>query len=131
MKLSSLVLAGALLLAAQGRASATASDLTLDEAVRVALETNEIPAIAAARLERAEALRRQAVAALLPSLTVTSTYTRRPREVTREINGDRVTVQAIDALSSQALAESTLFVNQPPSSCPGSDSKLQPAIRSG
>jgi len=86
-----------------------AAPLSLDEAIGSALARNEIPAIAAARLERAAALRRQAVAALVPRLTITGNYTRRAREVTREINGDEVTVQAIDALSGQAVAQSTLF----------------------
>jgi len=106
-------LLGALLLIPALTAPAGAVDaaepLTLQEAIRSALARNEIPAIAAARLERAAALRRQAIAALVPRLTVTGNYTRRAREVTREINGDTVTVQAIDALSGQAVAQSTLF----------------------
>jgi outer membrane protein TolC len=102
----------ALLLGGLAAAAATAQEpapLTLAEALRLAAERSETPAIAAARLERAQAFRRQAVAALLPSLTVTGAYTRRPREVTRRIDGDEVTVQAIDALNSQATAESILF----------------------
>ena len=86
-----------------------AEPLTLTEALALAAELNETPAIAAARLERADAFRRQAIAALVPSLTVTGAYTRRPREVTRLIDGDEVTVQAIDAMNSQATAETVLF----------------------
>jgi outer membrane protein len=86
-----------------------AEPLTFAEALRLAAEGNETPAIAAARLERSQAFRRQAIAALAPSLTITGAYTRRPREVTRTIDGDEVTVQAIDALSSQATAESILL----------------------
>lgn len=103
----------ALLLLHSGASAAgveeASSPLTLGEALDLAAAGNETPAIAAARLERAEALRRQAVAALLPALTVTGSYTRRPREVVREIGGDEVTVQAIDALSGQAVAETVLF----------------------
>jgi outer membrane protein TolC len=95
--------------AASARAEQGAPALTLAEALELAATRSETPAIAAARLERAEALRRQAVAALLPALTVTGTYTRRPNEVVREIDGDEVTVQAIDALSGQAVAETVLF----------------------
>jgi outer membrane protein len=96
-----------------GEAARAVSDapapLTLDEALELAARGNEIPGIAAARLERAEALRRQAVSALLPSLTLSGTYTRRAREIIRDIGGDRVTVQALDAFSGQAVGETTLF----------------------
>lgn len=104
-----LVLLGALLLSSTGLAAQAASPWTLDEAIAAALANNEVSAIGAARLERAQALRAQAVAALIPRLVVTGTYTRRAREVTREINGDEVTVQAIDALNGQAVAQGTLF----------------------
>ncbi|MBP1642051.1 MAG: Outer rane efflux protein [Acidobacteria bacterium] len=97
------------LAAASARAGEVAPPLTLAEALELAATRSETPAIAAARLERAEALRRQAVAALLPAFTVTGTYTRRPDEVVREIGGEEVTVQAIDALSGQAVAETVLF----------------------
>ena len=89
--------------------AAPATPLTLERAIATALERNETPEIAVARLERAQAIRDQAIAALLPSLTLNGTYTRRAREVTREISGDTVTVQAIDALNGQAVAESVLF----------------------
>jgi len=88
---------------------AAAEPLTLDEALALAAERNETSAVAAARLERAEALRMQAVSALVPTLTLTGAYTRRPREITRTIDGDEVTVQAIDALSGQFDARATLF----------------------
>lgn len=83
--------------------------LTLARAIELALVGNEISAIAAARLEGAAALRRQAVAQFLPALTITANATRRAREVTRIINGDEVTVQAIDAYSSQAAVDTPLF----------------------
>jgi len=102
-------LAALALVATAAPAAAQPEPLTLEAALAAATAGNEIPGIAEARLARAEALRRQAISALMPSLTVTGTYTRRPREITREIDGDTVTVQAIDALSGQALAETTLF----------------------
>jgi len=100
---------GALLLSTRLLAAEAAAPLTVDEAIRAALAANEVSAIAAARLERAQALRAQAVAALVPRLTVSGTYTRRAREVTRQIDGDEVTVQAIDALNGQAVAQTTLL----------------------
>ena len=101
-------LCGALLLAPPTLAVDGAEPLTIAAAIRSAQAVNEIPAIAAARVEHAAALRRQAVAALVPRLTFSTTYTRRAQEVTREIDGDEVTVQAIDALNGQALAQATL-----------------------
>ena len=83
--------------------------LTLDRAIELALSGNEISGIAAARLEGAAALRRQAIAQFLPALTITANATRRAREVTRIINDDEVTVQAIDAYSSQAAVDTPLF----------------------
>jgi outer membrane protein len=105
-----LLLAALMLSAAEAMPAAEAeTPLTLEAAIADALATNEIPAIAAARFARAQALRRQAVAALVPRLTFSSTYTRRAQEVTREIDGDEVTVQAIDALNGNLLAQATLF----------------------
>ena len=83
--------------------------LTLRAAIERALASNEISGIAAARLEGASALRRQAIAQLIPALTLSATATRRAREVTRRIDGDEVTVQARDAYSSQATVETPLF----------------------
>jgi outer membrane protein TolC len=83
--------------------------LTLERAIELALAGNEISGIAEARLEGASALRRQAIAQFLPALNITANATRRAREVTRIINGDEVTVQAIDAYSSQAAVDTPLF----------------------
>ncbi len=83
--------------------------LTLERAIELALTGNEISGIAAARLEGAAALRRQAIAQFLPALTITANATRRAREVTRLIDDDEVTVQAIDAYSSQAAVDTPLF----------------------
>lgn len=90
-------------------AQQVAEALTLEQALELAAANHETVGIAAARLERAQAFRRQALAQLVPSLTISGTYTRRAEEVTRVIDGDEVTVQAIDALAGQAVVESTLL----------------------
>ncbi|MEO8277141.1 MAG: TolC family protein [Thermoanaerobaculia bacterium] len=83
--------------------------LSLERAVELALAGNEISGIATARLEGASALRRQAIAQLIPALTLTGNATRRAREVTRTIDGDDVVVQAINAYSGQAAVDTPLF----------------------
>ena len=80
------VVAAALLAAAP--ASAQAPGWTLPAAIEQAIAANEISGIAAARLEGATALRRQAIAQLLPALTLSANATRRAREVTRTIEDD-------------------------------------------
>jgi outer membrane protein TolC len=103
----------ALLAAATAPGSAPAQEaagpLTLEEALALARAGSEVSGIAAARVERAEALRHQAISTLVPALTLSGTYTRRAREVTRTVDDDEVVVQARDAHNEQALVESTLF----------------------
>lgn len=106
---SLLLLLAAALLAAGVGAELGGGPLTLDEAIELARGGNEVPEVAAARVAAAEAQRRQAVSLLIPSLTLSGTYTRRAREVTRTVDDVEVTVQALDALGSQAIVESTLF----------------------
>ena len=83
--------------------------LTLREALDLAARNNEDVGIAEARIERARAIRREAYSAFLPDLAVSGTYTRRSGEVTREIDGDTVVVQAVDALSGVATLDLALF----------------------
>jgi outer membrane protein len=90
-------------------AAPLAGALTLEQAIRLAIAGNEISGVAEARLEGAAALKRQAIAQLVPALTITANATRRAREVTRTIDGDEVTVQAIDAYSGQAAIDTPLF----------------------
>lgn len=106
--LAALALLAALRGAGPALAATGAGPLTLAEALTLAAANHETPAVAAARLERAEGLRAQAIATLLPSLTLGGTYTRRAREVTREIGGEDVTIQTRDALGADAVVESTL-----------------------
>jgi outer membrane protein TolC len=83
--------------------------LTLTEALELAARNNETAAIAQARIDRARALRREAYATLLPDVTVSGTYTRRAREVTRDIDGESVVIQARDALAGNATVDVALF----------------------
>jgi len=104
-----LLAATSLALPAVALGAGTPAPLTLAEAIALARAGSETPAVAAARIEHAEAVRRQAISALVPSLTLSGTYTRRAREVTRTVDDETVTVQALDALSGQAVVETTLF----------------------
>lgn len=106
---AALTLATLLSTAPAALATAPTPPLTLARAIELASSGNEIPEIAAARLAQARALRGQALSRLLPSLTVRGDYTRRAREVTRTIDDEEVTVQAVDALGGRAVVESTLF----------------------
>ncbi|MBP7756077.1 MAG: TolC family protein [Thermoanaerobaculia bacterium] len=83
--------------------------LTLARALEIARAGNEVGAIAAARLERAEAARHLAISQLVPGLSLTSVYTRRAREVSRRVGDDNVTIQARDALNGTLVLDSVLF----------------------
>lgn len=87
----------------------TAPPLTLSEALALAGRNNELSGIAAARIDRARALRRQAYAALLPDLSFAGTYTRRSREVTRTVDDEQIVVQALDALSGVVTVETDVL----------------------
>ena len=88
------------------------NELTLDEAVRVALARNEQALIAEAQYSAADARVARARAYFFPSIDATATYTRRPEEVTRTIGGQRVVAQSVNALSSVAALNLTLFDSQ-------------------
>jgi len=83
--------------------------LTLAEALALAARNNETVGIAQARLDRARAIRREAYATLLPDVTLSTTYTRRSREVTRRIDDESVVIQARDALNGDATVDVALF----------------------
>lgn len=83
--------------------------LTLDAAQALAREQNEQVGIAAAQLEQARALRREAFSALYPSLVASGTYTRRSQELTRALGDTEVVLQEKNALSGQLVAELDLF----------------------
>ena len=90
-------------------APATRPPLTLSEALALAARNNELSGIATARIDRARALRRQAYSTLLPDLTFDATYTRRSREVTRTVDDEEITVQAIDALNGTLTVETDIL----------------------
>ncbi len=83
--------------------------LELREAIEMARAANETPAIARARIAQAQAVRRAAISTLIPGLTLGGAYTRRAREVTREVGGDDVTIQERDAFNWQGVLATTLF----------------------
>jgi outer membrane protein TolC len=83
--------------------------LTLERAVTLATEQNESALSAQARAEAAQARVARARAFFFPRLTVTGSYTRRPRETTRQVGEEQVVVQAINALGGTAIARLTLF----------------------
>lgn len=103
------VLVGPLPSLAQAPAPVAAPPLTLAEALALAAQNNERSGIARARVDRARAIRREAYATLLPDVNVTGTFTRRSEEVTRTIDDDEVTVQALNALSGVATVDATLL----------------------
>jgi outer membrane protein TolC len=98
-----------MLLLGAAAARGQGAQLTLEQALELAARQNETPQIAAARLERAEAVRREAIATLLPALTLTSSYTHRAREVTRIVDDEEFVIQARGAEAHQAVAETTVF----------------------
>jgi outer membrane protein TolC len=84
-------------------------ELTLDEAVRMALARNEQALTADAQLSAAQAVLFKARGYFLPTLDATGTYTRYPNQVTRTIGGQTVTVQNYNSLSSVASLNLTVF----------------------
>ena len=88
------------------------TELTLEEAIRMALVNNERALAADARLSAAEARVARARSFFMPSLNASGTYTRRPDEVTRIINDQRLVVQSFNALSGAATLNLTLFAHE-------------------
>lgn len=103
------VAALAALLLAPAALVAQDSTLTLEGAIRLALDRNERSLSADARLSAAEARVARARAYFFPSVTAAGTYTRRPEEVVRTINNQRVVAQSVDALSGTVTAGLTVF----------------------
>jgi len=93
--------------------------LTLDTAVKLALERNEQALATRETVVSAEAQVARARAYFLPAITATGTYTRRPFEVSRVVGNTNIVVQRFNALSGIASLNLTLF-----------DSKSIPALNS-
>lgn len=90
-------------------AFSAASPLGLAEALALADERNETPRIARARVDRARAQRLEAYSALLPTLTGLGTYTRRANEAARDVGGQRVIIQQLNALQASLSAQLTVL----------------------
>jgi len=89
--------------------SAQERPLSLDEAVRLALERNERALAAHQDIAAANARVAQARSFFLPSLNSTSTYTRRAFEVRRLVGDTEVVISRFNALSETLTLSQTLF----------------------
>jgi outer membrane protein TolC len=98
-----LILVLAPLLAAQER------PLTLDEAVKLALDRNELALAAEQDINAANARVAQARSFFLPAITSTGTYTRRAYEVRRLVGDQEVVISRFNALSETLTLSQTLF----------------------
>lgn len=90
-------------------APAQDNPLTLDKAVTLALERNERAQAANQDIAAANARVAQARSFFLPSLTSTSTYTRRPFERTITVGDSTVVIQRFNGLSEALALNWTLF----------------------
>jgi outer membrane protein TolC len=98
-----LILSFGPLLAAQDR------PLTLDEAVRLALERNERAQAAAEDINAANARVARARSFFLPTITSTATYQRRAYEVRRLVGETEVVIQRLNGLGETLALNLTLF----------------------
>lgn len=92
-----------------GLAAAQDDPLTLDEAVKFALERNERARSTWEEVVAANARLAQARSFFLPSITSTSTYTRRAYETRRVVGETEVIIQRYNALSETLALNQTLF----------------------
>ncbi len=83
--------------------------LTLESALRLALERNERAGEAEAGVRVTHGQVVQARAYFMPTLTAAGTYTRRPFEVVRSISSQSVTIQNLNALSGVAQLNMIIF----------------------
>jgi len=90
-------------------AAAQDRPLTLDGAVGLALERNERAQAAYEDIRAANARVAQARSFFLPSLTSTSSYTRRPYEVRRVVGDSEVVISRFNALSETLALNLTIF----------------------
>lgn len=89
--------------------SAQERPLTLDEAVKLALDRNERALAASQDIAAANARVAQARSFFLPSVTSTSTYSRRPFERTIQVGDSTVVIQRLNGLSEALGLNWTLF----------------------
>jgi outer membrane protein TolC len=83
--------------------------LTLEEAVQLALQQNERALAAGEQLTASRARVTRARAAFLPTANASTTYTRRPFEVTRQVGESTIVVQSYNAISGLGSINMTLF----------------------
>ncbi|MCX6555444.1 MAG: TolC family protein, partial [Candidatus Aminicenantes bacterium] len=88
---------------------AAAETLSLEQAVQLALKRNERALAADEKLAVTQGLVAQARAYFFPAISLTGNYTRRPNAVERELNGQAITVQSLNALSGYAALSMILF----------------------
>ncbi len=93
--------------------------LTLETAIKLALERNEQSLATKETVASAEAAVTRARAFFLPAIAATANYTRRPFEVSRVVGNTNIVVQRFNALSGVASLNLTLF-----------DSKSLPGLNS-
>lgn len=83
--------------------------LTLESAVQSALSRNERAATADQRIIASDARSMKGRSVFLPSLNLSGSYTRRPFEVTRELNGQDIIIQSLNALAGSVTVNSMLL----------------------
>ena len=87
----------------------SASALTIEEAVYLALAQNERAKIADQEARAADARVARARAFFLPELTVRTDYTRRSHETQREVDGETTTLQTRNGWETRATLSQTIF----------------------
>jgi outer membrane protein TolC len=88
---------------------ANAEGLSLDRAVAIAIERNEVVLAAMERSDAARARVGRARGAFLPSFSLEGDYTRRGEESVRQVGDEEVTIQSRDAFGGQAILRQPLF----------------------
>jgi len=104
-----ITLFGLLLLLISALLPAAEEALSLEQAVQLALSRNERALAAGEQLAFAQARLAQARAYFFPTLSFTGDYIRRPNAVEREIGGQSITVQSLNALAGYLTLDLSLF----------------------
>jgi outer membrane protein TolC len=92
-----------------GTSLLSAEDLNLEQAITLALERNERSLAAGEQLRAAQGVAAQARAYFFPAVSLTGNLTRRPNAVERELNGQTITIQSVNAVSAYASLNWILF----------------------
>jgi outer membrane protein TolC len=83
--------------------------LSLEQAVQLALTRNERALAAGEQSQAASGRLVQARAYFFPAVSLTGSYTRRPYEVERDLNGESITIQSRNAISGTVSLNWILF----------------------